>query len=73
MEGPVGLPTCEHGFVFGGSKHHSRGCQQCNERDKAIREAVKPMADEFWAYRGQREIEHLLYRAYRMGMRHDRT
>lgn len=68
-EGPAAIPRCEHG----NSPGSFRGCPACRERDEEIRKAVQPLADEFWAHRGERDIEHLLLRAYRMGMKHVET
>lgn len=61
---PQGLPRCDHGNAAIDS------CPQCRKRYKEIRKLIKPLADEFWEYRGGRDVEDLLHRAYRMGMRH---
>ena len=60
---PQSLPTCEHG-------NRTQNCVKCRERDKGIREIVSPLATEFWAELPKRNanLEHMLYRAYRMGM-----
>jgi hypothetical protein len=58
---PAALPRCEHGGRPG-------WCIECQRRDDKIRKLVQPLADEFWDHRGARDVEHLLLRAYRMGM-----
>ena len=65
-ERPQSLPKCEHRRIDVSS------CPDCRMRDKKIAEAVQPLADEFWenARTANRSIEHMLLRAYRMGMRH---
>lgn len=66
MSRPQSLPKCEHG-------RFAPNCPDCRMRDKKIAEAVKPLADEFWenARTANRSIEHMLLRAYRMGMGHN--
>lgn len=59
---PQPLPRCEHGGRPG-------WCNACQRRDQQIAEKVGPLVDEFWAERGQRDLGHLMLRAYRMGMR----
>jgi len=65
MSRPQSLPKCEHG-------QFAPNCPYCRMRDKKIAEAVQPLADEFWenARTANRSIEHMLLRAYRMGMQH---
>ena len=69
MPHPKGMPRCEHG----NSPGSFRGCPECRKIDEEIRKRVQPLADEFWAYRGEHRIEGLLHNAYRMGMRHSQT
>ena len=64
---PANTPTCEHGHPVGGF----HGCKECSERDEAIRKTVKPLVDEFWEHRGERCLDHLMLRAYRMGTRRE--
>lgn len=64
---PRSLPTCEHGRIAG------QPCRKCRERDDEIRKKVGPLVDEFWNNRGERELGHLMLRAYRMGMEHQPT
>ena len=66
MTRPQSLPRCEHGRL-------APDCPECRARDKKISVAVKPLADEFWehARTANRNIEHILLRAYRMGMQHN--
>lgn len=63
MKAPSNLPTCEHGKIAG------TNCKECYHRDELIRVEVKPLADEWWEDRGKRDLNHQLYRAYRMGMK----
>jgi len=56
---PQSLPRCEHGRVS--------DCLSCGEQKRQIEELLQPLADEFWDNRGDRSIEHLLYRAYKLG------
>jgi len=65
MSRPESLPRCEHGRL-------APVCPECRKIDKKIYEDVQPLADEFWenARDANRSIEHMLLRAYRMGMRH---
>lgn len=65
IPGPAPTPTCEHG------KQDFANCPDCRRRDKSIRQSVRPLADSFWENRGSLDVEDLLIRAYRMGMRHD--
>ena len=62
---PEGLPICEHG------RRDFRNCPDCKARDKIAEEAVAPLAVEFWEYlpTGGRDLNHILYQAYRMGQR----
>ena len=66
LPGPRSLPECEHGVTI-----HLR-CQQCIDRDRTAREAVKPLVDLYWENRGRNagDLDHLLFRAYRLGMKH---
>ena len=63
MRSPSNLPTCEHGKIAG------TNCKECYHRGELIRAEVKPLADEWWENRGKRDLNHQLYRAYRMGMK----
>jgi len=65
MERPGNLPTCKHGKIAG------TNCRECYEEDTYIRTVTKPLVDEFWEYQGQRDLKHLMLRAYKMGMKHD--
>ena len=56
---PQSLPRCEHGRVS--------DCPSCDEQRRQIEELLQPLADEFWDDRGDHSMEHLLYRAYRLG------
>lgn len=61
MTRPPSRPTCKHG--------NSPGyCSSCQQETLAIREKIKPLVDEFWEHHGQLELDHLMVRAYRMGM-----
>jgi len=64
---PQNIPTCEHG------KRAGQYCADCSVRDVKIKEAVQPLAKEFWIQLPKRNanLEQALYQAYRMGMRHD--
>ena len=67
MELPGARPTCKHGVGYGGMS----GCKECHKEDTEIHEKLKPLVDEFWDNRGERRLEHLFNRVYRMGMKHD--
>lgn len=64
---PSALSWCEHGW------QNFEVCPQCGDRDRKINAKMKLLVDEFWEYRGRRDLGHLLYRAYRMGMKAERT
>lgn len=58
------IPRCEHGNL-------PEYCRDCILRHE-IYTLVVPLVNEFYERRGGvRRLEHLLYRAYRMGMRHE--
>lgn len=59
---PKALPRCEHGRSPG-------NCSLCQENNQRAAMLVKPLVDEFWAHRGQRDLEWLMVRAYFMGVR----
>ena len=61
---PTAPAKCDHGRV------DFDNCPECRKLRKEIRGLMQPLADEFWERRGAVNIEHLLQRAYRMGMRH---
>ena len=63
---PGARPVCEHGHSVGGMY----SCKECHKRDTAIKLELQPLADSFWERRGEWTVEYLLFRAYRMGMRH---
>ena len=65
MPMPAGRPRCKHGVGAGGH------CRDCWEENKAIKEKIKPLVDEFWEYRGNHDLESLMVRAYQMGMKHE--
>ena len=62
---PASPPRCEHGYYC--------NCKECAFRDMQIKLKVAPLVDLFWANKGRNmgDIEHLIFRAYRMGMRHN--
>ncbi len=61
MERPANRPKCKHG----GTPGH---CKWCAIEDSAIREAIKPLADEWWTMgRDETSLERQLRRAYRLG------
>ncbi len=65
--GPQSLPRCEHGNSVGSFY----GCPDCARIDTEIKNRIKPLVDEFWAQRGQRDLAWLMLRAYKMGMKHE--
>jgi hypothetical protein len=62
---PQSLPVCEHG-------KRGNNCSECRTRDSRIKATIKPLANEFWEELPKRNanLEHMLFRAYRMGMQH---
>lgn len=64
MGGPSKRPTCKHG------KSVLDQCADCHVEDSAIRLIVRPLVDEFWEHRGNRDLEWLMLRAYKSGMKH---
>lgn len=65
VPGPPSLPKCEHGRI------DFENCEQCMNRDRKIFKAIRPLADEFYNRRGDGcLLQALLFRAYRMGMKH---
>jgi hypothetical protein len=60
---PQALPKCEHGYV------DALQCRRCMIQSAEIHKRLRPLVNEFWKSRGQ-DLDHLLYRAYHMGMRH---
>jgi hypothetical protein len=64
MKTPGALPTCSHGKIAGS------GCFDCYQEDEFIRSVTKKLVDDFWDNRGNRDLTHLMLRAYRMGMKH---
>jgi cytochrome c2 len=69
MKRPGGRPQCEHGRL------DFDRCPKCHERDAQAKEAVRPLAANFWEHKGRNagDLDHLLYRAYRLGMKHEPT
>jgi hypothetical protein len=67
MKAPGARPVCKHGVGYGGMS----GCKECFKEDTAIAEKLKTLVNEFWENRGERRLENLFYRAYRMGMKHE--
>lgn len=63
--GPHNLPKCRHGEIF----NPNRSCPECVKDDKAIKSLVHPLIDEYWNSKGKDDLYHVVYRAYRMGMR----
>ena len=59
---PSPLPVCEHGRV------DFEQCHECHKISAEIHLAIQPLINEFWSRRDSYLLEHLLYRAYRMGM-----
>ena len=60
---PTPLPTCVHGRVDFGR------CHECHKISAEIHLAIRPLVDEFWERRDSHHLEHLLYRAFIMGMK----
>lgn len=65
--GPPNLPKCRHGKIF----NHHRPCPECAREDKEIRKLVDPLIDDYWSCKGRIDLYHIVYRAYRMGMREE--
>jgi hypothetical protein len=65
---PKNIPTCEHGKRAG-------NCAECRANIKAIRAEVEPLVLEFWENlpKGNGDLGHLFFQAYRMGMKHANT
>ena len=66
---PHKRPTCKHGHSIGSTY----GCRECCLESEQIRKAVAPLEELFWKHKGRNsgELDHLLHRAYRMGMKHE--
>jgi len=60
MKRPANRPVCKHDRMPG-------NCGECYREQEEIRAKIKPLADEFWDSKGERDIEHLMIRAYHMG------
>lgn len=67
IPGPQSPPKCRHGKVF----NPHRGCPECREEDDEIKKLVNPLIDEYWESKGRDDLYHIVFRAYRMGMRKD--
>lgn len=62
--GPFDPPKCRHGkFLY--------PCLECLKEDKTIRDIVYPLIDDYWNSKGKEDLYHIVYRAYRMGMRQE--
>lgn len=59
---PPNRPTCRHNNTPG-------RCRECSREEQETKIKLKPLEDEFWENRGKRDILHLLYRAYHMGVK----
>lgn len=65
MEGrPPNRPTCKHGKDMG-------MCAECQKETAMIKGKVQPLVESYWSSKGRSDLNHLMYRAYRMGMEHD--
>lgn len=63
LEAPVNPPTCKHGKAIGGMYP----CKECQRDHDNIKLKVSVVADEFWQSRGERSLDNLMARCYRMG------
>lgn len=69
MNRPANRPTCRHGKPIGGMGN----CKECYAEEIEIKKEIAPLVDEFWENRGQRDLRHLMFRAYLMGMKRKST
>ena len=65
--GPPDPPKCRHGKVM----NRFKSCPECLSEDKKIRSLVHPLIDEYWESKGEKDLYHIVFRAYHMGMRNE--
>jgi hypothetical protein len=65
--GPPSIPKCRHGLAF----TMIGWCQECESEDIEIKKLTNPLIDEYWESKGREDLYHIVYRAYRMGMRNE--
>lgn len=67
MRRPVSGPRCKHDLPFGVA------CVECQKETNEIKGKVQPLIDSYWDNKGKNagNLNHLMYRAYKMGMKHD--
>ena len=65
MNRPPNRPTCKHGNTPG-------RCNDCNRETIRIQNEIRPLENLFWEEHGKNcgDLQHLLVRAYSMGMEH---
>lgn len=64
---PPSGPRCKHDIPYGSMYP----CRKCGKENNAIKAKVQPLVDLFWNSRGRNsgDLEDLMYRAYKMGMK----
>ncbi len=65
--GPPNPPACRHGRVM----NRFKTCPDCFKEDKEIQSLVHPLIDEYWESKGEKDLYHIVFRAYHMGMRNE--
>lgn len=63
LKAPVNPPMCKHGKAVGSMYP----CKECKRDHDNIKLKVSILADEFWQSRGERSLDNLMVRCYRMG------
>ena len=66
--GPYSPPKCRHGKAVNPIRSN---CQECVKEDKEIKSLVHPLIDEYWESKGEKDLYHIVFRAYHMGMRNE--
>lgn len=67
IPGPASMPKCRHGLVF----TMIGQCQECRAEDIEIKKLVHPLIDEYWQSKGNKDLYHIVFQAYHMGMKKD--
>ena len=65
IPGPPALPKCRHDKIV----NRYESCRECLAEDKEIKKLTNLLIDEYWKGKGKDDLYHIVYRAYRMGMR----